>query len=271
MHRWIPTLVIALLAAAGVSAQTVYVPAAANAEGVNQTRWRTDLQVKAMDQSGAAFTVELLETGAANTDPASVERTLAPGESLRLGNLLDASFGFTGTAALRVAATDGAILVSSRTYNDDPAGTYGQTVPAIDADRATPSGARATLIQLSRSPDPSAGFRTNVGFVNVTDDTITVDVELFAADGSPLGTASRSLRPFEHRQVNDVFHAVGADDVEDGYAEVSTSSDGGRFICYASVVDNGSGDAVFIPGATDIDELPIQERLVVFEAFMRPG
>jgi hypothetical protein len=97
------------------SAQTLYVPAAANAGGANQTTWRTDLQVKATDDGGATVTVELLETGTANTDPAVVERTLAPGESLRLGNLLDSAFGFTGTAALRVAATDGRILVSSRT------------------------------------------------------------------------------------------------------------------------------------------------------------
>jgi hypothetical protein len=257
--------------AGALSADTVYVPAAANAAGANQTSWRTDLQVKATDDGGATFTVELLETGAVNTDPAVVELTLAPGESLRLGNLLDAAFGFTGTAALRVEATDGAILVSSRTYNDDPAGTYGQTVPGVPEEAATRTGARATLIQLSRSPDPSTGFRTNVGFVNVTDGTITVDVELFAADGSSLGTVSRNLRAFEHKQVNDVFHAAGADDVADGYAVARTASAGGRFICYASVVDNGSGDAVFIPGATEVDPLPPQPRLAILESFLRPG
>ena len=271
MHRWIAILLAALLATAGGSAQTLYVPAAANAEGVNQTRWRTDLQVKATDGGDATFTVELLETGRANTDPTAIERTLAAGESLRLGNLLDSAFGFTGTAALRVAATDGRILVSSRTYNDAPAGTYGQTVPGVPEEATTATGARATLIQLSRSPDPSAGFRTNVGFVNVTDGTISVDVELFAADGSSLGAVSRNLRAFEHKQVNDVFHAVGADDVVDGYAVVGTASAGGRFICYASVVDNGSGDAVFIPGATEVDPLPAQPRLAVLESFVRPG
>jgi hypothetical protein len=98
-----------------------------------------------------------------------------------------------------------------------------------------------------------------------------VDVELFAADGSSLGTVSRNLRAFEHKQVNDVFHAAGADDVADGYAVVRTTTAGGRFICYASVVDNGSGDAVFIPGATEVDPLPPQPRLAVLESFLRPG
>ncbi len=271
MGRRFAMLLACVAVAVSGSAQTSYVPAAANAEGANQTSWRTDLQIKATNDGGATFTVELLETGTANTDPTVMERTLAPGESLRLGNLLATDFGYTGTAALRITATDGNILVSSRTYNDDPAGTYGQTVPAIDGGQATPSGARATLIQLSRSPDPSTGFRTNVGLVNVTDETITVDVELFAADGSPLGLVSRNLRAFEHRQLNDVFHIAGADDVVDGYVVARTASAGGRFICYASVVDNGSGDAVFIPGATEVDPLPPQPRLAVLESFLRFG
>jgi hypothetical protein len=271
MRRWLSIIAIVLVSTITVSAQTLVVPAAANAEGVNQTHWRTDLQVKAMGEEGASFTVELLESGANNSEPESFERTLDAGASLRLGNLLDTEFGFTGTAALRVSAATGRILVSSRTYNDDPEGTYGQTVPGIDDSLSTSFGESATLIQLSRSSDPAIGFRTNVGFVNLTGETIGVTVELFAAAGSSLGTVNRNLKPFEHRQVNDVFHAAGADDVVDGYAVVRTVSEDGHFICYASVVDNGSGDAVFILGATEADPTPDEARLVVFESFLRPG
>ncbi len=82
---------------------------------------------------------------------------------------------------------------------------------------------------------------------------------------------TRTLKPYEHRQVNDAFHAVGADDVPDGYAVVRTTTEGGGFIAYASVVDNGSGDAVFLLGETEIAVLPVQDRLVVFESFLRPG
>ncbi len=192
-------------------------------------------------------------------------------ESLRLGNVLETAFGFTGTSALRVTATEGRILATSRTYNDDPGGTYGQTVPAVAASDGFGFGSEATLILLSRSPDPAAGFRTNIGFVNLVDTQTKMEIDLFAADGTELGTVTRNLKPFEYRQVNDVFHAVGADDVPDGYAVVRTTSEDGRFIAYASVVDNGSGDAVFLLGEAESTALPALDRLVVFESFLRPG
>jgi len=271
MHRWIASILAAATMVFAASAQTLYIPAAANAEGVNQTQWRTDLQVKAMGGAPASFSVELLESRQDNGEPQTVEHTIDANQSLRLNNLLDSEFGFSGTAALRVTASEGGILVNSRTYNDDPAGTYGQTVPAVAESGGISFGDIATLIQLSRSPDPSTGFRANIGFVNLVDAQSTIEIDFFAADGTPLGSLSRTLKPFEHRQLNDIFNLVGADDVEDGYATVRTTTEDGRFIAYASVVDNGSGDAVFILPLNDDTISPVLDRLVVFESFMRPG
>jgi hypothetical protein len=271
MHRWIVAAFVMVMTVAAASAQTLYLPAAANADGVNQTRWLTDLEIKAEGEEGATFVVELLESYQNNNDPLSVDGTVGPGECRRLANVLEAEFGFSGTAALRVTATSGRIIANSRTFNDDPGGTYGQTVPAVDVDRATGFGTHATLIQLSRSADPSLGFRTNIGVVNTVGEQNSIEIDIHAADGTLLGTITRTLKPFEHRQFNDVFATVGADEIGDGYALVRTTSENGSFITYASVVDNKSGDAVFILGATDDVTAPQQERLVVFESFMRPG
>lgn len=270
-HRWLLIVSIVSTLATPASAHSLIIPAAANTDGVNQTRWRTDLQVMAAGSEPVTFTVELLRTGEDNTDPVSIDRSVAPDSSLRLANLLETEFGFVGTAALRVRATDGEIRVNSRTFNDDPTGTYGQTVPAVPETRATEFGGHATLIQLSRSSDPASGFRTNIGFVSMVAQPIVVTVDLFDATGSSLGTVTRSLQAFEHRQINDAFRAVGSDAVDDGYAVVSTPTRGGRFVSYASVVDNGSGDAVFIVGENDPGAGSSQDRLVVLEAFMRPG
>ena len=271
MHRWIAAFVMVATTAVGASAQILYIPAAANAEGVNETRWRTDLELKAEGGEAATFTVVLLESGQNNSDPLSLDGTIGPEQCVRLANVLETGFAFTGTGALRITVTNGRILATSRTFNDDPNGTYGQTVPAVAESEAISFGSHVTLIQLSRSSDPEAGFRTNIGAVNVVDRTVRVEIELFLADGSFLGTISGNLRPFEYRQFNDVFEKVGADDVGDGYAVVRTTTEDGRFIAYASVVDNGSGDPVFLLGAPDDPTGPMQERLVVFEGFMRPG
>jgi hypothetical protein len=271
MHRRVIPILLALAIAAMVSGETLYVPASANAEGANSTRWRTDLQVKAQGGAGAAFTVELLKHSKANTDPLSVDFSVAAGQSLGLADFIETGFGFTGTAALRITPTEGHILATSRTYNDDPSGTYGQTVPAVTEDDAIGFGDEAALIQLARSPDPTTGFRTNIGFVSLTDTRIEVVVDLFLADGTALGDLVYELKAFEYRQINDVFATAGATDVADGYAMVSTTDEDGSFITYASVVDNGSGDAVFILGQTEIAVTPAQDRLVVLESFLRDG
>lgn len=271
MHRWILSVAAALTVAVAASAQTLYIPASANAEGVNQTRWKTDLQLKAKGEAAATVTIELLESREENSDPVAVEHTVGAGESLRLADLLETEFSFTGTAALRLSATSGEILATSRTFNDAPAGTYGQTVPAVADGDGIGFGTMSNLIQLSRSPDPSAGFRTNIGYVNLVESRTVVELDLYSADSAYLGTLSHNLKAYEHRQLNDVFSLAGADDVADGYAVARTTSEEGRFIAYASVVDNGSGDAVFILGQAEVPAPPVVERLVVFESFLRPG
>ncbi len=271
MYRWIVGITLAAASTAVVSAQTLYIPASANAEGVNDTRWRTDLQVKAPEPRRRRSRSRSSRAARTTARPSPSKATVGAGESLRFGNILETEFGYTGTAALRLTATEGRILATSRTYNDDPGGTYGQTVPAVAAEDGFGYGSEATLILLSRSPDPAAGFRTNIGFVNLVGTQTRMEVDLFAADGTGLGTVTRTLKPYEHRQVNDVFHAVGADDVPDGYAVVRTTSEEGLFVAYASVVDNGSGDAVFLLGEAENTAVPSLDRLVVFESFLRPG
>jgi hypothetical protein len=144
-------------------------------------------------------------------------------------------------------------------------------VPAVAVNDGFGFGSEATLILLSRSPDPSTGFRTNIGIVNLIGTRTEIEIDLFAADGTDLGTVTRTLKPYDHRQVNDAFHAAGADDVPDGYAVVRTTTEGGSFIAYASVVDNGSGDAVFLLGEAESTAPQSLDRLVVFESFLRPG
>ncbi len=96
-----------------------------------------------------------------------------------------------------------------------------------------------------RTPaDDAAGFRTNLVLVNAADRRIEVKIGLFSADGVSLGTIDRSLAPYEYRQLNKVFASVTGGDVDDGYAVVSTTTEGGRFFALASVVDNFTGDPV---------------------------
>jgi hypothetical protein len=181
---------------------------------------------------------------------------------------VDTVFGFYGSGALRLTAVEGAILATSRTYNTNPNGTFGQYIPGLDAEIAAEHGHDYVLLQLSSSES----YRTNVGFVNTTGESLALEVDLFTSFAVLLGSVPATLRPYEMRQIPAVFTQVTSESVEDGYAVVRTTTEAGRFFAYASVVDNLSGDAIFIPSQLDGPlEAPTESRIVVFEAFMRPG
>jgi hypothetical protein len=56
------------------------------------------------------------------------------------------------------------------------------------------------------------------------------------------------LEPFGFRQLNKIFKRVTDEDVDDGFAIVRTTTEGAAFFCYATVIDNRSGDPILIPG-----------------------
>jgi len=272
-HRLVVSFLAALALVSllsGVDAEDLYIPASAHTGGVGDTQWRTDLEVKARGAEAATFTLDLLPEGLDNSAPASASFSVAAGACLRLEDVLASAFSFTGTAALRLRTGSGMVLVASRTYNDDPDGTYGQYVPAVAAGAAPLASVDYALIQLSRSASPDDGYRTNLGALNLTASHIVVEVDLHSATGDLLGTVPLSLHPYSLEQVTDIFARVTPGDVEDGFALVRSRSTGARFLAYASVVDNRSGDAVFIP-AQEEGPSPELERTVVFEAFMRHG
>ena len=102
------------------------------------------------------------------------------------------------------------------------------------------------LIQLSYSDASDSGFRTNIGFLNAGMGTVEVNADLYSGDGTFLGTVTVSLEGLEQRQITNAFEMVTDSSVDVGYAVVWTDTPGGSFYAYASVVDNQTGDAVFV-------------------------
>jgi hypothetical protein len=281
------TAILITIAGSEIPAQTLYIPAAAHSAGVGGAQWRTDVEVLACGDNQASFTIELLRANQANPSPAQVSFTLSPVASRRYQDLLGSSFSYSGSAGLRLTATSGSIIANSRTYNNDPQGTYGQFIPAFPESEAISFGKDAALIHLSRSSSTSTGFRTNIGFLNINNQTTRVEVELYRAGGSLYGTLVYILQPFEYRQINDIFDDVGAGNVTDGFAIVRTTTAGGRFFAYASVVDNQSADPVYVSpaeipeaspsggdgliadhyAAADFDDIPLSAITAAMNAF----
>ena len=226
---------------------SLVVPTTANAGGLNDTRWTTDLELHNSAAQSASVEVELLKRDVANPDPGSVSVTVNAGESLHLENPLEQLFDYTGTASLRLTPGNGELSASSRTYNTASTGTFGQFIPAVPISSAVSGTDEARLVQLSRSSDRNRGYRSNIGFVNIGDGNITVLIDLYRGDGTLLGQTNVFLRPGEHRQLTDVFAAVTSGDVDEGYAVLHADAGSARYLAYASVVDNRSGDPIYIP------------------------
>lgn len=223
------------------------IAAAAHVGGLEDTDWRTDLEVCNFTGDAAEFDLNLLMTDHNNASPQFVSITLAATTCERVSDVLDVSFSYEGSAALEIQSSRGELTVSSRTYNTTEIGTYGQFLPGASEATAVAAGEEARIIQLAQSTGSSTGFRTNIGFVNRAGTPTIVVLDLRTETGASLGTLEFTLEPYEHRQINRVFRQVTSGEVSNGFAVVSTSSTGAGFMAYASVVDNASGDPVYIP------------------------
>jgi hypothetical protein len=224
-----------------------WVPAAAHVGGVAGTDWRTDLEVHNAGAQTLSLSMTALKRDQANPSPSPHGFQLAGGRSQRFEDVLAGVFGMDGAAALRLVPTSGAVMVTSRTYNNQPGGTYGQFIAGVVDDDAVPYGRSARLVQLSQSASSATGYRTNLGVVNATASSLAVEVVLYRGDGTKLGSTVVTLAGYEYRQVDRIFTTVTSGEVSDGYAVLRTPTPGGRFFAYASVVDNRSGDPIYVP------------------------
>jgi photosystem II stability/assembly factor-like uncharacterized protein len=228
---------------------TLYIPASAHLSGAVGTNWRTDLELHNPGVSDVSITVALLERDHDNSSPRSTTISVGAGRSARYDDVLQSLFSFSGAAALRLTTSGGDPLVTSRTFNDQPQGTYGQLVPAFAESEAFTRQDPAYLIQLSQSTSETQGFRTNIGLLNLSEGTLLMKVRLFDSGGTELGTVTTWLDPYEFEQLDKIFRRVTSQEVSDGYAVVEAQFTGGseRFLAYASVIDNRTGDPVFLP------------------------
>jgi hypothetical protein len=218
------------------------IPGGGNVVGFGGARWRTDLDIANLGAMPSAFTVQLLAADQANPSPESMSFTLAPGVGVRYHDAFASLFGFEGTGALRVLVDGPYVALSSRTYAADDGGSYGQGIPAHTRAETIGYGETGRLVGLSESGSTGDGFRSNIGLANATGAMLTVSIELHAADGALVDMIEVGLAPFEQRQLNRIFPEA----VATGYALVRTTTPGGAFFAYGSVVDNRTFDPTFI-------------------------
>ena len=217
------------------------VPAAAHIPGAHGTNWRTDLFIRNPNNLAVSLNFQWNEAGGATATSAC---NVDPLGSASLADVVAATFGRTGAFGSIFISSPAPVIVETRTYDDvGSAGTYGQSIPGTSFDRALGPGEAAMLAGLKRDAD----FRTNIGFVNLSPEAIVLSWEVISGDGAVLGSAAVTLDGNAPVQINDVLASYAAAEVEAAHILISSDTAWALFAAYASVVDNRTGDPVFIP------------------------
>ncbi len=231
---------LALVLGIGVSfpseAARWVVVSSANTPGLNETRWKTDLNVVNPGDQPAPVKVTLLSKGKDNS-ALSNSRTLtvpAQGQSTE-PNVLSKLFSTEGSGALLLESTSTNLAVASRTYNEQPDRSYGMYLPALTEQDTLSAGETGHIIFVAKSDR----YRTNIIFLNLSAAEGTVTVRLFDEQNRPLGSpVTTPVLPYSQDQFN-AFDVSGAPATASARAEVTATV---PFVAVATVVDAKTGD-----------------------------
>jgi hypothetical protein len=234
--------------------RALVIPAAGNNQGMHGTSWSTDLEIRHLGGVDSLVKVSLLEHGSSNQPALSEEVEVGNLESLVVEDVLESLFDHDGQAALHLEIRGGDVHVSSRTFNTDDRGSFGQAVPALSV------GESRSEILVPDLRHEDGVWRSNIGLVNFSARAIVVDIELVVSyHGFDASLEPLNLAPFEYRQLNDVFQGRFHPllDIESACARIVASDQTwGLFVAYGSVIDNRTGDAVFVEGIPTTRERP---------------
>ncbi|MEA2164417.1 MAG: hypothetical protein QOK37_2544 [Thermoanaerobaculia bacterium] len=215
-----------------------FVAPAINAPGVN-TLWRSDVVISAFGDTGGDF--DLTYVDASTGSRVTKHGTAGAHQSIRIEDVVGSYFGRPNSFGTIRADLTGNVVATSRTFTTSPAGTYGQFIPLLRAaeglTQLAPGGAARELLHVERSD----AFRTNAGAINAGISDALIRFTLFNAAGQQMAVYDRTVRSLQAVQF-----AIDMP-VTDGRIEVQMLSGDTGAIAWASVIDNVTGDPIFVP------------------------
>jgi len=227
------------------SGTTYHVPAAALTSGSAGAFFRTDVDVNNVGPA-SSFVFMWLPRDRDNSEPMrSVTLNVGAGMSTRFEDVLSSVFFLSPNAvgALAIQSPSRNLLAMSRTYNaagGGAAGTFGQALSGVQDGDMIRAGERQRIIFLSENGE----FRSNVGCVNATDEDIDIDIDVYDDSGTLRTSLEMELDPWSNDQFNRILQPFAP---TNGYVDVSSDTNGARFYCYGSLLDNETSDPTSIP------------------------
>jgi hypothetical protein len=144
---------------------------------------------------------------------------------------------------VNATGANAAPVVNCRTYTtrNSDGGTYGQW---IDSAQTATLGNSAVVTGLRSD----SSFRSNLGFVNAGDETLNVAAEIYNQFGQSLGTAFVQVPPKSQLQaaIPNLYPHLNAQAI--GSFTMKVAADRATLLAYGSMIDNRSGDPIFVKG-----------------------
>lgn len=231
------------------------IDAAAHTGGLNGTTWRSDVDLLNTGSGDVTVAVSQLKANQGNIAPIPSLVSVPAGRTLRLSDVLAGLF--TGAnAALGLSFPGGQLYADSRFYNVGAAdgSVYGMYIPSSDDRDTVWHGRPAVFHHLSYTPGTTAGARVNIGGASRVPFPSTVVIKLYGDVGELLGTKTYTFQPYEHRQFTKIHEALATPAVTHGYATVEVTTAGGAVDMYAMLIENLSGDPIFMPPSFSSDD-----------------
>ena len=250
--RYIFPFLLVVGFATAASAQifdTYVIPVSGNVPGAFGTRWMTQFSVFNPQQYDLRVSITLVPTGGGQGDTALVR---VPSNSLAYSdNILADLFNLSGSGALLVAtfpednpgvpndSLSRSFALTTETYNNAPSGTYSQTIPGTFAGLQDFNFDGISAVAHGIRNLAKAGWRTNIGAVNLGRSNITLRVSVYDIDGHTIvSKAPLDIPPMAHRQ------APLPVEVDTGTIEffVDDPTHTAVVFPYSSTIDQFSGD-----------------------------
>jgi PKD repeat protein len=254
----VSTPAVAFVTVAEIQEYAYLIPVVAHLAGNGGTQWRTDLQIFNTDPLKGPIEFEFEFKGGA----AGIKKTIVMTSSTQiyedfLGELSKPFPSLEDAGPVIVHARgDSPPQMWTRTYTVDASGngTYGQFIPAMNLDSALESEEQAVGYVLP-GLEISQRFRTNVGIVNPSSKTVTVNV--LARDDSPLGIPighfDIQVLPLSLFQIGDLATRIPGIGDKPFSLNLQPIGESPVFV-YGSMIDMTSNDPVFVAGIKDTSQ-----------------
>jgi len=233
--------------AAKVIASQFTIPGVADLNN-GAVHWRTDLRLFNAGTVMQNATVTFYPSTPSNQTLVPIPQMVMvpPGQIAVLDDVLHTRFGVSniGGAISVATSVNGPLIVSGRTYDQEPTGTYGQFVPAVTPIDAIGTGDPALQILQVEQSD---AYRSNIGLAEVTGHPVTVEITAFVPDAKSYPIIQVPLRANEFVQLNGLMTSLGYPTAYNARIQMRVIDGTGRATAYASVIDNRTSDPTYVP------------------------